>query len=247
MLTVLSDYDISNSCPRFYILFMFVLSTLLATVIWFVYSHSSKLYIFFGTVAVKRWLYISEWYHWNRPVPKDKNAHINWEMLKMTGMQRISTECVFEWFFDVNWYYSIWHPMTVNKQVNNGLGVKSHQFCTDIDIVSSSINHDHLPRNHWNKLKLQSIAIKFVDLPGIRLHGNSSALAISVFVSIIVIELVLNLLVLGRSGCDFIIAIFNLILLIIVFRSSCDNALRWMSLDLTDNKSKLVQVMAWCH
>ena len=28
---------------------------------------------------------------------------------------------------------------------------------------------------------------------------------------------------------------------------SCKIALRWMSLDLTDDKSTLVQVMAWCH
>ena len=28
---------------------------------------------------------------------------------------------------------------------------------------------------------------------------------------------------------------------------SCKNALRWLSLDLTDDKSTLVQVMAWCR
>ena len=28
---------------------------------------------------------------------------------------------------------------------------------------------------------------------------------------------------------------------------SCEIALRWMPLDLTDDKSTLVQVMAWCH
>ena len=28
---------------------------------------------------------------------------------------------------------------------------------------------------------------------------------------------------------------------------SCENAVRWMSLDLTDDKSTLVQVMAWCR
>ena len=31
------------------------------------------------------------------------------------------------------------------------------------------------------------------------------------------------------------------------FRSSHDNALRWMPHDLTDIKSTSVQVMAWCH
>ena len=38
-----------------------------------------------------------------------------------------------------------------------------------------------------------------------------------------------------------------LALLIGIFRSSHDNALRWMTQDLADDKSSLVQVMAWCH
>ena len=42
-------------------------------------------------------------------------------------------------------------------------------------------------------------------------------------------------------------AIFNLVLLIGIFILSNDNALRWMPWDLTDDKSTLVQVMAWCH
>ena len=41
--------------------------------------------------------------------------------------------------------------------------------------------------------------------------------------------------------------IFNLVLLIGIFRSSHDNALSWMPQDLADDKSTLVQVMAWCH
>ena len=41
--------------------------------------------------------------------------------------------------------------------------------------------------------------------------------------------------------------IFNLVLLIGIFRSSHNNALRWMSRDLTDDKSRLVQAMAWCR
>ena len=49
-----------------------------------------------------------------------------------------------------------------------------------------------------------------------------------------------------RSGRDFKNAIFSLVLLIGIFRSSHDNALRWMPHDLTNHKSTLVQVMAWC-
>ena len=56
-----------------------------------------------------------------------------------------------------------------------------------------------------------------------------------------------NLLVPGRSECDSKNVIFNLVLLIVIFRSSHDNVLQWMTQDLTDDKSSLVQVMAWCH
>ena len=64
----------------------------------------------------------------------------------------------------------------------------------------------------------------------------------------------LNSLAPGRSECDSKNVIFNLVLLIGIFRSSHDNALRWMSnalwwmsQDLTDDKSRLVQVMATSH
>ena len=51
----------------------------------------------------------------------------------------------------------------------------------------------------------------------------------------------------GKSACDSKSVIFNLVLLIGIFRSSHGNALWWMPQDLTDDKSTLVQVMAWCH
>ena len=56
-----------------------------------------------------------------------------------------------------------------------------------------------------------------------------------------------NSLAPGRPRCHFKTAIFNLILLTGIFKSSKDNALRWMPRDLTDNKSTLVKVMAWCR
>ena len=55
-----------------------------------------------------------------------------------------------------------------------------------------------------------------------------------------------NSLAPGRPECDSENVIFNLVLLIGIFRSSHDNALRRMPWDLTDDKSRLVQVMAWC-
>ena len=41
--------------------------------------------------------------------------------------------------------------------------------------------------------------------------------------------------------------ILNLVLLIGIFKSSYDNVLRWMPHDLTDDRSTLLQVMAWCR
>ena len=51
----------------------------------------------------------------------------------------------------------------------------------------------------------------------------------------------------GRPGCHLKTAIFNLVLLIDIFTLSDDNVFRWMPWHLTDDKSKLVQVMAWCR
>ena len=56
-----------------------------------------------------------------------------------------------------------------------------------------------------------------------------------------------NSLVSGRPGCHFKTAIFNIVLLIGIFTSSNDYALRWMPWDLAGDKSTLVQVMAWCR
>ena len=56
----------------------------------------------------------------------------------------------------------------------------------------------------------------------------------------------INSLVPGTFEWNFK-AIFMLILVIGGWRISCCIDLRWMSLDLTDDKSTLVQVMVWCH
>ena len=57
----------------------------------------------------------------------------------------------------------------------------------------------------------------------------------------------INSLVPGRSAWDFKNIIFNFVLLIGKVRSSYNDAFRWMLRDLTDDKSTLVQVMAWCR
>ena len=62
-----------------------------------------------------------------------------------------------------------------------------------------------------------------------------------------VLVISVNSLAPGRLGCHFKTAIFHLVLLIGIFTLSNGNALRWMPWDLTDDKSTLVQVMAWCR
>ena len=56
----------------------------------------------------------------------------------------------------------------------------------------------------------------------------------------------INSLAPGRSYCNFENVIFNLALLIGIFKSS-DDVLKWMPQNVTDGKWTLVQVMAWCH
>ena len=51
----------------------------------------------------------------------------------------------------------------------------------------------------------------------------------------------------GRFEWNFRYSIFPIISVIDGWVISCELALRWMSLDLTDDKSTLAQVMAWCR
>ena len=51
----------------------------------------------------------------------------------------------------------------------------------------------------------------------------------------------------GKFEWNFGYLILQIISVIDGWVISCELALRWMSLDLTDDKSTLVQVMAWCH
>ena len=56
-----------------------------------------------------------------------------------------------------------------------------------------------------------------------------------------------NWLAAEKCWYDFRNGIFNLALLINIFRFDHYNSLRWIPLDPTDDKSILVQVMAWCR
>ena len=56
-----------------------------------------------------------------------------------------------------------------------------------------------------------------------------------------------NSLAPGKFEWNFRYLIFQIIAVTDGWVISCEHALRWMSLDLTDDKSTLVQVMAWCR
>ena len=56
----------------------------------------------------------------------------------------------------------------------------------------------------------------------------------------------LNSLTPGRNEWNFRWVIFKLIFLVIDGWASREITLRWMPLDLTDHKSTLLQVLAWC-
>ena len=58
--------------------------------------------------------------------------------------------------------------------------------------------------------------------------------------------MILNLLAPGRFQRNFRKVIFQLILVIDGWSNSCKIVLKWIPMDLTDGKSTLVQVMAWC-
>ena len=57
----------------------------------------------------------------------------------------------------------------------------------------------------------------------------------------------INSLAPGRFELNFICMALKLVLLIDGWGIYCVIAFRWMSLQLTDDKSTFVQVMAWCH
>ena len=50
-----------------------------------------------------------------------------------------------------------------------------------------------------------------------------------------------------RCGCYFKLVIFKLVPRLNILSISCEIVLRWTPQDLTDDKSILVQVMAWCR
>ena len=69
-----------------------------------------------------------------------------------------------------------------------------------------------------------------------------------IYICIYILEnLNINSLAPGKFEWNFRYLILYMISMIDGWGISCELALRWMSLDLTDDKSSLVQVMAWCR
>ena len=57
----------------------------------------------------------------------------------------------------------------------------------------------------------------------------------------------INPLALGRCGYDIKWVILKVTLRVDILSISCEIVLKWMQRDLADDKSTLVQAMAWCH
>ena len=156
-------------------------------------------------------------------------------------------------------FISFWLHQTLHK--DNCALLVCADFCSDqISLLNSEDNFHHI----WNPIKISLVWW----VPGLQSHlksykgpyvdglvqerHNSSALAMELRLSctnplMLVTDLCFNSLAPGRPGCYFKTAMFDLVLLIGIFTLSNNNALRWMPWDLTDDKSTLVQVMAWCR
>ena len=77
---------------------------------------------------------------------------------------------------------------------------------------------------------------------------SSGLQVVDICITLVILKLhVFNSLAPGGPGCYFNTSIFNLVLLIGFSKSYNDNAPRCMPWDLTDDRSTLVQVMAWCR
>ena len=77
-----------------------------------------------------------------------------------------------------------------------------------------------------------------------RVHGKQTTFCCNCYITN---ALRINSLLPGRFEWNFWYVMLKRILVIDGWGISCDTALIWMSLNCTDDQSKLVQVMAWCR
>ena len=113
--------------------------------------------------------------------------------------------------------------------------------------------YDDLPHGHWDNYDHQSLAVTTIS----PMISQSKIRIIMIQLPLKTIELALfsihlrhNKLICQPPIFDIVwnfgYLIFQIISVIDGWVISCELALRWMSLDVTDDQSTLVQVMAWC-
>ena len=103
--------------------------------------------------------------------------------------------------------------------------------------------------NEWDSARFGfKMSFEYIATPpgkktkyGVSCYGNSEY--DTILVTLIV---TLNSSVSESFEWNFILVIFKLILVADGWDISCEIVFRWMLVDLTDGKSSLVQVMAWC-
>ena len=100
------------------------------------------------------------------------------------------------------------------------------------------------PGNHWTKSQSLSHSPEKYCYPWL---VTLILKRIPCVGSTVAADISLNSLAPGRFERNLRKVLFKLILMIGGLGIFCKIALRWMSTDLIDDKSTLVQVMAWCH
>ena len=113
--------------------------------------------------------------------------------------------------------------MVTKIWVNIGTGNGQHQAITRTNADSISEVLWHLPKNNF-KVIAQAIILYYEFKNHTLTHCPQ-----------------------GRFEWNLMQVIFKLISVIDGWGISCETAVRWMSLDLSDDKSALVLVMAWCR
>ena len=114
---------------------------------------------------------------------------------------------------------------------------------TRVHFLKSKSRHFHWRKGIWKKIRLKFS--RQIVQGGLRYMLHISAVQRSIASESLVG--LFNSLVPGWFERNFRYLIFQIISVIDGRGIACELALRWMSLDQTDDKSTLVQVMAWCH
>ena len=100
----------------------------------------------------------------------------------------------------------------------------------------------------WKMKVHSSCVINSIFADGLAMEGPmASSATVMIWFSQNIPFSPVNSLVPVRCRCNFKLVLFKFTSRIIILSISCEIALGWMPQDFTDDKSTLVQVMAWCH